>query len=447
MTTTVTVRMYNVGFGDSFVVTVSSDERVWRMLVDCGVHWQGQARPIAETVRAIIADLTAASTDGVPRLDVVAATHHHADHIAGFARDEWEQVEVGQVWLPFVEDESDPAAVALRQRQELTAQRLLGLMSNHPALAASRGTASFKAAHEFALNSLRNADSADRLLGRDGRRFRTVPTVRFLPSLTPTENTITLDVPGTSVHVLGPSRDPAELKLMDPPASVAWLRLDGDPDAPDAPDQDPVGPLFGDEYIVWDPRRLSPDLKRARGNLRFTLDEQLLAASSVLERAVNNTSLFFVLEVFGTRFIFPGDAQYGAWQHVLADPQHRALLADAAFYKVGHHGSHNATPKPFVDDLWHDGGYAMLPYGTVERWKETIPKQELLDALKVHEHPLVRADQPQAVTPEVTVHDDLWTEIRFDIREPRLGSEALTGGSTAAPLPADAAAPTGASPS
>ena len=93
----VTVRMYNVGFGDSFVVTLTQDDRVWRMLVDCGVHWQGQARPIAETVQAIIADLKAASPDGVPRLDVVAATHHHADHIAGFARDEWEQVEVSQV--------------------------------------------------------------------------------------------------------------------------------------------------------------------------------------------------------------------------------------------------------------------------------------------------------------------------------------------------------------
>ncbi|MGB2765621.1 MAG: MBL fold metallo-hydrolase [Propionicimonas sp.] len=441
----VTVRMYNVGFGDSFVVTLTQDDRVWRMLVDCGVHWQGQARPIAETVQAIIGDLKAASPDGVPRLDVVAATHHHADHIAGFARDEWEQVEVSQVWLPFVEDGSDPTAVALRTRQELTAHRLLGLMSNHPALGASRGTASFKAAQEFAVNSSRNAEAADRLLGRRGRRFATVPTIRFLPSLTPAENRISVGGRGATVHVLGPSRDPAELKLMDPPANVAWLRLDaGDPEASDLA---AVEPLFDDDYIVADPRRLSPDLKRARGSLRFTLDEQLLAASSLLERAVNNTSLFFVLEVFGTRFVFPGDAQHGAWQHVLGDPQGRKLLAGAAFYKVGHHGSHNATPKQFVEEIWRNGGYAMLPYGLVERWKKTIPKPELLAALSAHEHPLVRADQPEAVTPQVTVHEDLWTEISFEVEEDRPPPGFVSDADAPAVPAADTAGATGASPS
>lgn len=409
----VTVRMYNVGFGDAFVVTIARDDQVWRMLVDCGVHSQGQARPLVDTVRAIIADLAAASADGVPRLDVVAASHHHADHIAGFALDDWEQVEVKEVWLPFVEDESDPDAVALRQRQALTAQLLLDRIERHPALAATRGSAATKAARDFALNSLRNADAADRLHGRDGRRFATTPTVRFLPNRT-AENAIALPVTGATVHVLGPSRDPARLKLMDPPASVAWLRLDAEDDDSGRPAR---GPLFGAEYVVPDPRRLPPDLLRARSGLRLTIDRQLLAASSILERAVNNTSLFFVLDVLGTRFIFPGDAQYGAWQHVLDDPHGNALLADAAFYKVGHHGSHNATPKLFLNEVWRNGGYAMLPYGLVRRWERTIPKAEIIDALKTHEHPLVRADDLREVTPQVTVKDDLWAEIRFDIPE------------------------------
>ena len=87
MTTTVSVRMYNVGFGDAFLITVTRDEEHWRALIDCGVHSHGQARPIADTVKMIIADLAEASPDGVPHLDVVAATHHHADHISGFTRD------------------------------------------------------------------------------------------------------------------------------------------------------------------------------------------------------------------------------------------------------------------------------------------------------------------------------------------------------------------------
>ncbi|NLI17473.1 MAG: MBL fold metallo-hydrolase, partial [Actinomycetales bacterium] len=112
MTGTVHVRMYNVGFGDAFLVTVSRAGGTWRMLVDCGVHNQGQARPIRDSVRAIIADLRAASADGVPRLDVVVATHRHADHVSGFAVDDWEEVEVGEVWLPYVADDDDPDAQA-----------------------------------------------------------------------------------------------------------------------------------------------------------------------------------------------------------------------------------------------------------------------------------------------------------------------------------------------
>jgi beta-lactamase superfamily II metal-dependent hydrolase len=121
-----------------------------------------------------------------------------------------------------------------------------------------------------------------------------------------------------------------------------------------------------------------------------------------------------VLEVAGTRFIFPGDAQEGAWRHVLTDPARKRLLEDAAFYKVGHHGSHNATPKAFVQAVWQDGGYAMLPWGRVKLWKD-IPKRELLAALHDHKHTVVRADAPEAVPGKVTVHGDLWSEVEFTL--------------------------------
>ena len=46
MAATVAVRMYNTGFGDAFLITVHDAGDPWRMLIDCGVHSQGQARPI-----------------------------------------------------------------------------------------------------------------------------------------------------------------------------------------------------------------------------------------------------------------------------------------------------------------------------------------------------------------------------------------------------------------
>ena len=99
---TVEVRMYNVGFGDAFRIIVRRGDQTWRMLVDCGVHSHGDRRPIGESVARIIEELET-ECDGKPSLDVVVATHHHADHISGFAENAWKKVEVGEVWVPFVE--------------------------------------------------------------------------------------------------------------------------------------------------------------------------------------------------------------------------------------------------------------------------------------------------------------------------------------------------------
>ncbi len=415
MAGTVSVRMYNVGFGDAFVVTVTRGGATWRLLLDCGVHSQGQARPISESVAAIIADLRAESPDGVPRLDVVAATHRHADHISGFALDAWDEVEVGEVWLPFVADDTDPDAAALRHPE--TALRLLGLVERRTeGLNASNWPRALSAAKAFALNSFGNADSMDRLLSRNGLHFATTPPVRFLPDRALPDAPLELPAIGARVHVVGPSRDPEMLKQMNPPSHVGWWELDLDA-PPDAAASEGSRPLFDPRFVVADPDTLPHDLDvawRALALSKLTNDAGLLTAASVLERAVNNTSLFFVLDVAGTRLVFPGDAQHGAWEHVLGSATAAPLLRDAAFYKIGHHGSHNATPKRFVEEVWHDGGHAMLPFGLVKRWADTIPKLELLEALAAHGHTVTRADQPHEVPGAVTVQGDLWSQVTLE---------------------------------
>jgi beta-lactamase superfamily II metal-dependent hydrolase len=412
--TTVSVRMYNVGFGDCFLITVDTAGAPWRMLIDCGVHSQGRARDIKDSVAAVISDLAAVSPDGTPHLDVLAATHHHADHISGFALDDWERVAVDEVWLPFVEDESDADAAAIRRSHAAAAQALRGLIEQRTrGLANGAWPAGLAAASLFAINSFGNADAGDRLLGRNGRHFARPHRVRFFPNVTESENSLPV-ADGVVVHVLGPSREPDDLKLMDPPKSAGWLRLDiedpGDDDLTDVP-------LFDADYVLGDRKHLSRTLRDAKRSLKLATvsnDSGLLGAASILERSVNNTSLFLVLDVAGTRLIFPGDAQEGAWQHVLKNPVKADLLKDAAFYKVGHHGSHNATPKAFVQDVWQDGGYAMLPWGRVKLWKD-IPKQQLLAALHDHEHTVVRADAPVAEPGRVTVNGTLWSEVVFPV--------------------------------
>jgi len=421
---TVAVRMYNVGFGDCFLVSVTDDDAAWRMLVDCGVHPHGRARPLQDVVDAVIADLDEATAPGTPpALDVIVATHHHADHISGFASPSWERVEVGEVWVPYVENPDDPDAAALRQRLTLAAEHVARASER---LARSGGTSrqgvQLELARVLAMNSFTNRDAAARLLCR-GKRFLNEPKVRFLPYTKRPKNTIDTGIPDVRVHVLGPSRDPALLKRMNPPAASRWLALEAALDAhPDDDDDDWLRPprLFEAQFDI-DPddaaERIDPDLYAAWRSLKLdqsiTDVDEVLGAASVLERSVNNTSLFFVLDVAGTRLVFVGDSQQGAWEHVLHDPGARALVSEPAFYKIGHHGSHNATPREFAEQvIGRAGTYAMLPYGEVERWGD-IPKRELIERLELEGVTIVDASHPVARDDVEVGPDGLWTEVRF----------------------------------
>jgi beta-lactamase superfamily II metal-dependent hydrolase len=96
------------------------------------------------------------------------------------------------------------------------------------------------------------------------------------------------------------------------------------------------------------------------------IDRDWLAGSEALalrlNNEVNNTSLVIAIELPGTRkvLLFPGDAQRGnwiSWSNLQWTVNRRTvtardLLGRTVFYKVGHHGSHNATLDGALDDGW-----------------------------------------------------------------------------------------------
>jgi beta-lactamase superfamily II metal-dependent hydrolase len=397
---TATLRMYAVGFGDCFLLTVPREgTRPWRMLVDCGVHGMGRGK---HEMRAIVDDIVGTCRDdgGAARLNVVAATHRHQDHISGFANSRWAEVEVGEVWLPWSENPRDQVAQRLRTRLDALARTLSLQLAAFDADGAA-----------LALNSLSNEKAMTTLrtgfAGQPRRRYLSAeqPQRRELPGL-----------PAAQAYVLGPSRTPEAIKAMDPPAIERWLSASA---AGGESDGQPADSLFPEAYRIGD--RAAYEEAFSHLTVSKTLLESIrtepadgLTAASWLDRALNNTSLVFVFEVDDVRILFSGDAQWGSWRQILQSTDARTLLARTSLYKVSHHGSHNGTPKTLVNEVLPASLTSMVSVRSMSRWK-AIPKTELVDALAVEGRTLLRADQAEEMPDAVRRGPDgLWTELDLD---------------------------------
>ena len=77
------VRMYRVGFGDFFLMTVPSPQGPQHILIDCGVTPGTTHNGDIGTIKDAVADM-AAETGG--KLALIIMTHRHQDHIIGFSR-------------------------------------------------------------------------------------------------------------------------------------------------------------------------------------------------------------------------------------------------------------------------------------------------------------------------------------------------------------------------
>jgi beta-lactamase superfamily II metal-dependent hydrolase len=132
-----------------------------------------------------------------------------------------------------------------------------------------------------------------------------------------------------------------------------------------------------------------------------------------LDRAINGTSLMLLFEIGNQFLLFPGDAQWGTWKAALDDPVTRELLAKTTFLKVGHHGSHNATPVSFVQTVLSNNVIGMVPTkeGT-NRWN--IPQYELLENLR--EHGLfIRSDVADVEDASIFNRTDKFVEVSLQV--------------------------------
>jgi hypothetical protein len=373
--------MYRQGLGDCFLLTFPrAAQPPFNILIDCGAL-QRDKKFMTKIVEHIEDTLKA---DGKGRLDLVVATHEHKDHLSGFnqARDVFNRIEMGGVWMGWTEDLTKAEIRKIKEAKKTALQKLAAAVASpfgaRPSLDGLRGLLEFSEADDKT-----GAGTIAEALEYLKERGRNAGVLKFLE---PGDGPLSLDgVPGVRVYALGPPRDPillktsavtAEMKDQDViyhlsrtgaegmDALSAALECAG---SPSASGDDRYYPFAIEHRIprdsVWFPlikpfvaatydslaeswRQIDDDWLDAFGQLALDLDND-----------TNNTSLVLAFEFVktGEVLLFVGDAQVGNWKSwekvSFAVPGRTTplpatdLLQRTVFYKVGHHCSHNATIK------------------------------------------------------------------------------------------------------
>jgi beta-lactamase superfamily II metal-dependent hydrolase len=401
--------MYNMGFGDCFLLTLPSAQgRPRCILIDCGKHKLSTKGPkLAAIVPQVLSDVT--YEDG-PAIDLLIVTHRHEDHVSGFALPGWEGVRVGEVWMPWTEHPTDPEARRICEKQSTSASKAVNALA---ALALDPAEADYLLS--YAGNNLTNAKAMNLLHGG----FQGAPPRRFLPEPNaPEGEPIRLAaLPGVEIYVLGPSRNPDVVRDMDPPSHEAY-HFAGDTSA-NNDSLPPFGPEWRHTRATYPagasiPEDFTEDTEKHIGEI---FEEPALELLVALEKAVNGTSLILLFHIGRQWLLFPGDAQWGSWNEILANPRWQTLLKRLTFYKVGHHGSHNATPVSFVENYLNEDARVMIPTGEVKKWP-MIPRPSLLTDLAAKNLRVARSDQEPAEPFQATLDangDVLFIDTVLDI--------------------------------
>jgi beta-lactamase superfamily II metal-dependent hydrolase len=379
----ITVRMYDTGFGDCLLLALKDDEGKPRyILIDCGIH---HSYPDAkEKMKAVVEDIGLATKK---ELHVVAITHEHTDHLYGFkhAREQFNKITMHDLWLPWTEDPTNEVANEFKEKYGMRVNALKSIAAHLE----SKGS---PLSRRFTI--LPDYDPPAQL-GMYGGKADQLTYLR----------TESKNAPKTSEDYLDPEKDPITLcgvsgvkfYVLGPPKKLKWIRSEkreseiypelssfdeesflqialSQVDKEDTPSKE--NPMykrtrpFNEEYQVtkkiaartkfFQEKYGFKDIKEHGPSWRRIEDDWLRSAELLaldLDNKTNNTSLVLAVELTDTGkvLLFAADAQVGnwlswhdyTWTGNQPDEVIKAedLLKRTVLYKVGHHGSRNATLK------------------------------------------------------------------------------------------------------
>jgi hypothetical protein len=388
--------MYCHGLGDCFLLRFDTpNESMFNVLIDCGIY---KTSPDAAKLMTQVVDDVVATTAG--RIDVLVSTHEHWDHISGFGQAiqkfEAETTTVGGVWQAWTEDPKNPLANQLRGKYEKAKEKLIGMMRlAHASLDGAQATALDDAFHIMGFFGIER-------VGTDSEATGAYKLIKELlasknPLYCSPGEVLPLGDTGVKVFVLGPpasemllrkqniaKEDAFEKQQMaffdsfDAMLGAVEAGMDGNAK------NDKLSRPFDVGYEV--PVEIAQQSEFFQTHYGFDLEhseafrtindliyETLGGLALRMDRYINNTSLVLAFRLpNGNVLLFPGDAQGGNWKS-WADPDKplefeaektnaHQLLKSTVFYKVSHHGSHNATPRTYgLDLMTHPDLRALVP--------------------------------------------------------------------------------------